>query len=93
MNIVEKNSIIILDEAHNICDNFENYDSNKINTNDLEKIQTLLQILLDFINQNETDTFEEGEEIIPLFQIDKYYLNNEINNIKELMKKIKTLMY
>ena len=58
MNIVENNSIIILDEAHNICEKFEDNDSNKINTNDLEKIQILLGIFLDFINKNKEEYYK-----------------------------------
>ena len=91
LNVVEKNSIIILDEAHNICDNFENYDSNKINTNDLEKIQKLLQILLDFSNQNRKEIYDKDEEINPIFKINTNDLNNEINNIKKLMENIKDI--
>ena len=30
LNLIEKNSIIILDEAHNICNVFENLFTNKL---------------------------------------------------------------
>ena len=48
LKIVEKNSIVILDEAHNICSILENLDTKIININNLENIQDLLQIFLDF---------------------------------------------
>ena len=91
LNIVEKNSIVILDEAHNICEKFEGYDSNKINTNDLEKIQKLLEILLDFIHKNKEEFYKEYEHMNPIFLINTNDLNDEINKIKKFINNIKKI--
>ena len=91
LNIVENNSIIILDEAHNICEKFEDNDSNKINTNDLEKIQILLGILLDFVNENKEEYYLEDEEINQIFMINAGDLNKEINKVKEFIKNVDKL--
>ena len=91
LNLLEKNSIIILDEAHNICENFEHYDSNKININELEKIKNLLQILLDYINANDKQIYKEIEDINPIFKISKEDLNKEITTIKKFISDVNNI--
>lgn len=80
--VFDKNSIVILDEAHNICNIFENIYSNKITNNDIEKIKNLLQLLLDFINKKQKNYYMEYEHINPLFHINENILNKEINTTK-----------
>ena len=87
LNIFENNSIVILDEAHNICNILENIFSKKININDIEKIQKLLQIILDFINYKNDDLSNEN----PLLSMSPSKINNEINTIKKFISKIENL--
>jgi regulator of telomere elongation helicase 1 len=86
INIFEKNSIVILDEAHNICNILENLFSKKLNIKELEKIQQLLQIILDFINENRRPYYTEDElpNINPLLFLDTKEINDEINIIKKI---------
>ena len=93
LNILEKNSIVILDEAHNICNNLEDAYSRKIKLDDLEKIQMLLQILLDFINKKGKNVYREEEEINPLILLEKDEINNQINAIKYFSKDINNLNF
>ena len=91
LNIIENNSIIILDEAHNICDKLENSDSKTINNKDLEKVQQLLQVILNFIN-NKDNIYKEDEDIHPLVKkLDINKINEEIKNIKDFIDNIDKL--
>jgi len=91
INIFENNSIVILDEAHNICNILENLFSKKLKIKELEKIQKLLQIILDFINENRQEYYNEDElsHINPLLLLDTKEINNEINIIKNFLSQIK----
>ena len=91
LDIIEKNSIVILDEAHNICDNLENVDSKKINMNDLKEVQELLQIFLDFITLNRKNIYKEDEDINPLLLLDYKDINNEIKAIKNFINDMNGL--
>ena len=93
LNIVEKNSIIILDEAHNICDIFENINSRKISLNDLEQIQKLLQIIIDFINEKGNIFYVNKENINPLLLLNKKMIDNQINIIKAFIDYINKLNF
>ena len=75
MGIIKKNSIILLDEAHNICNIFEGLFTQKIQLEDIEQLQDLLQLIYD---ENNLD--------MPYSKI-----NDEINNIKKFILKIKEL--
>jgi len=61
LNIVEKNSIIILDEAHNVCSSLENLFTYTINLDNLKQLQPLLQAIMDFINDNKKFVIKKGE--------------------------------
>jgi len=87
LNIFENNSIVILDEAHNICNILENIFSKKININELEKIQKLLQMILDFINYKNDYLSNEN----PLLSMNPNKIDNEINIIKKFISKIENL--
>ena len=89
LKIVEKNSIVILDEAHNICSILENLDTKIININNLENIQDLLQIFLDFINENKQDIISEDDSSNKIFELNENEINNEITIIKNFIKEIK----
>jgi len=90
INIFENNSIVILDEAHNICNILENIFSKKINTNELEKMQKLLQIVLDFINESRQPYYKEDDlsNENPLFLLETKQINKEINTIKKFISQI-----
>ena len=87
INIFENNSIVILDEAHNICNILENIFSKKLNVDEIKKIQKLLQISLDFINMEGKQYYKEGElpNLNPLLLLDTKEINNEINTIKKFI--------
>ena len=91
---LHSNSIIILDEAHNICNVFESLYSNKIKKKDLEKIQTLLQLLLDYNNskENENQILNENNDMNLLFQLKANEINSEINNLKKFISNINALI-
>ena len=93
LNLLEHDSIVILDEAHNICNNLEDANSRKINSDDLEKIQILLQILLDFINEKRKIVYREDEEINPLILLEKEEINNQINAIKYFLNDINNINF
>ena len=93
LHIFNKNSIIILDEAHNICGNLEKIDSRKINMNDLEKMKILLQVLLDFINQKSKNNEIIDEDDSILLFLDARKINQEINAIKDFMNYINQLNF
>ena len=84
IKIFEENSIVILDEAHNICNILENLYSRKISINELEKMQTLLQIILDFNNMNKYKISSKNS----LLFLDAKDINDEINTIKKYINKI-----
>ena len=88
LNIVEENSIVILDEAHNICSILENLFTQNISIDNLEKVQDLLQIFLDFINENcyNEDDSLEGEE---LYDLDAIEINKQITALKKFIKNMK----
>ena len=90
INIFENNSIVILDEAHNICNILENIFSKKLNVDEIKKIQKLLQISLDFINMEGKPYYKEGElsNLNPLLSLDTKEINNEINTIKKFISQI-----
>ena len=83
-----KNSIIILDEAHNIYNIFENLFSKKIKKTDLEKTQAFLQLIMDNNNTAFDGIFEEKSEI---FYIKNTDINKEINVIKNVLNNIQNL--
>ena len=91
LNIIEENSIIILDEAHNICNHLENIYSRKINTNDLKELLNLLQVLLDFINKYNKEVYLEDEKINRLFYIDAKAINIEKTKIKQFLDELNKL--
>ena len=89
LDIFENNSIVILDEAHNICNILENIFSRKINIIEIKKIQTLLQIILDFINVNGKQIYDKDElpNVNPLLLMDTKEINNEINTLKKFISQ------
>ena len=89
LNIIEQNSIIILDEAHNICNNFENLYSKKIGINELENIQILLSVLTKSIEERKEKY--PSREIEPILKIDKIDIDIEVKAIGNLIKEIKNL--
>ena len=93
LDILEKNSIVILDEAHNIADNLENTDSKKINSNDLLQVQKLLQIFLNFILTYRKKIIKEDEDINPLILLDYKDINQEINTIRDFINDITKLNF
>ena len=89
--IIKNNSIIILDEAHNICNIFEGLFTKNINLEDLEQAETLFQLILDnynslynIINQNEENNFNNNI-------VKQNNINEQINVIKNFLKYIKPL--
>ena len=88
-----RNSIIIIDEAHNICNVFESLYSNKIKKKDLEKIQVLLQLILDYnnIKENESQLYNGKNEMEFLFQLKSNEINIEINNLKQFISHFNLL--
>ena len=84
--IIKHNSIIILDEAHNINNIFDGLFTKKIDLKDIEETQESLQLVLDIISlsdiRNDTN-----------FIIDISYkvINNQINVIKKFIKNVKSL--
>ena len=93
INIFEKNSIVILDEAHNICNILENLFSKKLKIKELEKILKLLQIILDFINENGQPYYKKDElsSINPLLLLDTKEINDGINTIKKFLSQIENI--
>ena len=91
LNIIEENAIIILDEAHNICNVFESLFTKKIDEFILIKIQDSLQHLLNKINKEEIDKIYYNEfKKNPLSEFrDK--INDEINKIKVFISKLNTV--
>ena len=88
INIFKNNSIVIFDEAHNICNILENLFSKKISIEELEKLQKLLQIILDFINKERKLYYEKNDYINPLFLLNPKEINHEINNSKNFKSQI-----
>ena len=72
LNLIEKNSIIILDEAHNICNVFENLFTNKLDKKNFKEIKESLLIILNIINDE--DMFEK--------------INHEINKLIKFIKNL-----
>ena len=93
LDIFEKNSIVIIDEAHNFCDNLEKFDSKKISLYDLRQVKKLLQVILDFINLKKGIVYEKDEYINPLVFLDNKEINNEINIIKDFINEIEELNF
>lgn len=91
LNILESNSIVIFDEAHNICNILENINTRNINLDDFEKVQIFLQVIFDFFNKWEKNYYSnsEIEYINPLFLIDTNDINNEITKIRNFINNIK----
>ena len=87
LNVINKNSIIILDEAHNICNVFEDLYSKKVKKKDLEKLQILLQLILEFNNANKKEIYKDKNDLNPLFELKKVDINKEINNIKNFINR------
>ena len=85
---IHENSIIILDEAHNICNVFENLYSNKVKKKDLEKIKILLQIILDYININKAQIYKSIDEINPLFYLEEKEINEQINILNDFINNL-----
>ena len=77
LEIIENNAIVILDEAHNICNIFESLFSKKIDNKSMEELQDSLQQIL-----NDIDIF-----IIDKKEIES--INEEINKLKNFIKKLK----
>ena len=90
LNVVAQNSIIILDEAHNICNNFENLYSKKISINDLENIQMLLSVLTLSVNERKRE-YPYLKEIEPILKIDKIDIDKEVKAVESLIDEIKNL--
>ena len=91
LKIIHENSIIILDEAHNINNIFENLYSKKIKKKALEKTQILLQLFLNYKNTNSSQIIEDKSYINPLFNLKIEEINVEINNLKTLIKNLENL--
>ena len=90
LNIIEQNSIIILDEAHNIRNNFENLYSKKIGINELENIQILLSVLTLSIEKRKKE-YPYLKEIEPILRIKKIDVDKEVEAIENLINEIKKL--
>ena len=91
LKVIHTKSIIILDEAHNICNIFEDLYSKKIKKKDLEKMQNLLQLILDYNNAHYTQISVGKDEINPLFKLEIKEINREINNLKYFISNIEFL--
>ena len=77
LDIIENNAIIILDEAHNICNIFESLFSNKLDENTFEELGQSLQLILD-----DNDSISVcGKNCLD-------EINEEINKIKRFIKKL-----
>ena len=74
LNILKPNAIVILDEAHNICNIFESLFSRKLDRNSIENLEIGLQYYLDILTQNQKEEFNR--------------INDEINKIKKLFNKV-----
>ena len=90
LNIVDQNSIIILDEAHNISNNFENLYSKKISINELENIKLLLSVLIHSVNERKRE-YPLLKEIEPILIIDKIDIEKEAKAVENLINEIKNL--
>ena len=93
LDIVEQNSIIILDEAHNICNNFENLYSKKIGINDLENILNLLSVLTHLIEEERNNVYPYKREIEndPIMKIEASEISMQSITIKNLIYEITNL--
>ena len=89
LKIIKSNSIVLLDEAHNICNILENLFTWTISIDKLEKIQELFQIIMDFINEYEDDSYSEGKLINKFTELDTKEINQEITIIKNFIKYTK----
>ena len=78
LDLIENNSIIILDEAHNICSIFESLFSKKLEEKSITELQDALQTIL-----NDMDCSDNEKDKIGLHEI-----NEEINKIKNFIKKL-----
>ena len=77
LDIIENNAIIILDEAHNICNIFESLFSNILDENTFEELGQSLQLILD-----DNDSISVcGKNCLD-------EINEEINKIKRFIKKL-----
>ena len=91
LNVIKNNAIIVLDEAHNICNAFEDLYSKKVKKKDLEKIEILLRLILDFNNINKKEKDIDNDDLNPLFGLKSEEINKEINNIKNLLNHLEKL--
>ena len=91
LNIIEENAIIILDEAHNICNVFQGLFSKKMEKDHFYKVEESLILLLDKINEEDKGKiYYDKNEINPLLII-RDEINKEINKIKSFIQKIEKI--
>ena len=83
LNIIEKNAIIILDEAHNICSIFESLFSKKLEEKSITELQDALQTILNDMGYSDNEKDKKGLQEI----------NEEINKIKNFIKKLEKTKY
>ena len=87
--VIKENSIIILDEAHNINNIFEGLFTKKIDLNNLKLAEELLQFVLDNIDDIDWQNIRNDKNEI--IYINYKMINAEINNIKKFIKKVNGL--
>ena len=74
LNIIKPNAIVILDEAHNICNILENLFSRKLNEKYINNLGPSLQIYLDNLDDDKKNEFDT--------------INDELNKVKKFINKV-----
>ena len=93
LDILNKNSIVILDESHNICSALENIYSKKIYIEDFENVKILFYLIIDFIHKKSKLIYKNKEYINPLLLLETAEINAEINTIRNFIKYIKKINF
>ena len=90
LELFEEDTVVIFDEAHNICNTIENIYSYKISKLDIENIQRLLKVIVDYIEEKQ---IRKKEEINDLLCLDKKGIYKEINTIENFLDDIKNVNF